>query len=139
MTPTKLIAAVIGTALVIATAATSANAETYQRQGQGYSYQQPSGQHFGDRRFTNQWPNHRDFAPRAAVYMVPALELRRYVARNGRYSLYHPQFKRWVVSHGRPLRYYTTGYRQNGFGYNWYRPRQPQWAYVNINTGRIWF
>lgn len=139
MTPIKLFAAVVGTALVLATAATSANAETYQRNGQGYSYQQPAGQHFGDRRFTDQRPQFRHVAPRAMVYVVAVGDLRRYVARNGRYSLRGPQFKRWVVSHGHPLRFHTASFRRNTFGFGWDRPRQPRWAYVDLRTGRISF
>ena len=141
MTPIKLFAAIVGTALVLATAATSANAETYQRNGQRYSYQQPTGQHYGDRRFTDRRSQFRHVAPRRGVYVVAARDLRRYAARNGRYSLRGPRFKRWVVSHGRPLRFHTTGFRQNtfGYGFGWYRPRQPRWAYVDLRTGRISF
>jgi len=139
MTPIKLFAAIVGTALVLATAATSANAENYQRNGQGYSYQQPAGQHFSDRRFAVQQPQFRRFAPRATVYVVRVHDLRRYVARNGRYSLRGPRFKHWVVSHGRPLRFHTAGFRHNDRGFGGYRPRQPQSAYINLRTGRIWF
>jgi len=141
MTPIKLFAAIVGTAMVLATAATSANAENYQRNGQGYSYQAPTGQHFGDRRVTDQRQQFRHVAPRGNVYVVPVRDLRRYVARNGRYSLHGPRFKRWVVSNGRPLRFHTASFRQNnsGYGFGWYRPRQPQWAYINLRTGRIWF
>ena len=139
MTPIKLFAAIVGTALVLATAATSANAETYQRNGQRYSYQQQTDHRFVGRRFTDRRPQFRHVAPRRAVFVVPARDLRRYVARNGRHSLRGPRFKRWVVSHGRPLRRHTVSFRHNDFGFGWYRPRQPRWAYVNLRTGRIWF
>jgi hypothetical protein len=144
MTPIKLFAAIIGTALVLATAATSAEAETYQRNGQWYNDQrhidrQHYDHRFVDRRFTDQRRDYRHVAPRRAVYVVPARDLRRYVARNGRHSLHGKRFKRWVVSHGRPLRRHTASFRHNDFGFGWHRPRQPRWAYVNLRTGRIWF
>ena len=139
MTPIKLFAAIVGAVLVLATAATSANAETYQRNGQRYSYQQPTGQHYGDRRFTDRRSQFRHVAPRRGVYVVAARDLRRYAARNGRHSLRGRRFLRWVQSNGRPLRYRVATYRQHNFGFGWYRPRQPRWAYVDLRTGRIRF
>ena len=129
MTPIKLLTAVLGTVMVLATTAASADAETYQRYGNRYSNQQHTDQRSG----------YRHGASRDRVYVVSYRDLRRYAARNGRHSLYGQRFLRWVRSHGRPLRHRTASYQQNNFGYGWYRPRQPRQAYVDLRTGRIWF
>ena len=129
MTPIKLLTAALGTVLVLATAMPSAEAESYQRHGNRYSNQQHTDQRSG----------YRHGAPRHHVYVVHYRDLHRYAARNGRHSLYGYRFKRWVLSHGRPLRQRATHYRPNYYGYGGYRPRQPRLAYVDLRTGRISF
>ena len=92
-----------------------------------------------DQQQTDQRSGYRRGAPRHHVYVVPYRDLHRYAARYGRHSLYGKRFKRWVLSHGRPLRNRTAIYRPNYYGSGWYRPRRPRHAYVDLRTGRISF
>ncbi len=129
MTPIKLLTAVLGTVIVLAATVASADAETYQRDGNRYSNQQHTDPRSGYRRW----------APPQHVYVVPYRDLHRYAARTGRHGLTGYRFKQWVLSHGRPLRHGATYSRPNYYGHGGYRPRQPRLAHVDLRTGRISF